>query len=61
MYHSYMHLQTSNNNTHSVTNDLRKSINTDMLFTGNNEIVIQHREQQYRLRLTRAGKLILTK
>ncbi|MBY0377279.1 MAG: hemin uptake protein HemP [Gammaproteobacteria bacterium] len=61
MYHSYMHLQASNNNTHSVTNDLRKSINSDMLFTGNNEIVIQHREQQYRLRLTRSGKLILTK
>ncbi|HMV11998.1 MAG TPA: hemin uptake protein HemP [Nitrosomonas sp.] len=61
MYHSYMHLQTSNNSDHSAANDLRKSINSDALFTGNNEIVIQHREQQYRLRLTRAGKLILTK
>ncbi|TXI22042.1 MAG: hemin uptake protein HemP [Nitrosomonas sp.] len=56
-----MHLQTSNNSAHSAANDLRKSINSDALFTGNNEIVIQHREQQYRLRLTRTGKLILTK
>lgn len=61
MYHSYMHLQTSNNNTHSATSGLRNSINSDVLFTGSNEIVIQHREQQYRLRLTRTGKLILTK
>ena len=61
MYRSYMHLQASNNNPIATTNDHRKSINSDMLFTGNNEIVIQHREQQYRLRLTRAGKLILTK
>lgn len=61
MYHSYMHLQASNNGTHLATDDLRKSINSDMLFTSSNEIVIQHREQQYRLRLTRTGKLILTK
>lgn len=61
MYHSYMHLQASNNNPIATTNDHRKSINSDMLFTDSNEIVIQHREQQYRLRLTRAGKLILTK
>ena len=61
MYHSYMHLQASDNNAHSATSDLHKSINSDMLFTGNKEIVIQHGEQQYRLRLTRTGKLILTK
>lgn len=61
MYHSYMHLQASNDSSHSTASGLRKSINSNMLFTDSNEIVIQHREQQYHLRLTRTGKLILTK
>lgn len=36
-------------------------ITTDELFAGAREIWIQHGEQQYRLRITAAGKLILTK
>ena len=31
------------------------------LFQGRREIVIVHHGQEYRLRITRAGKLILTK
>ncbi len=31
------------------------------LFQGNNELIILHREEEYRLRITRHGKLILTK
>jgi hemin uptake protein HemP len=31
------------------------------LFQGHDEIVILHREQEYRLRITKADKLILTK
>ena len=34
--------------------------NTD-LFQGGKEIVIRHGTEEYRLRITRAGKLILTK
>lgn len=36
-------------------------INTDELFAGAREVWIQHGDQQYRLRITAAGKLILTK
>lgn len=31
------------------------------LFQGQNELIITHAEEQYRLRITRHGKLILTK
>ena len=31
------------------------------LLRGRNEVVLQHGSQRYRLRITRAGKLILTK
>jgi len=31
------------------------------LFRGTQEVVIVHRQEQYRLRITRQGKLILTK
>jgi hemin uptake protein HemP len=37
------------------------SISTDELFHGRRELVIRHGEVEYRLRITRAGKLILTK
>jgi len=36
-------------------------VRSDELFHGQREIVIVHREEEYRLRITRAGKLILTK
>jgi hemin uptake protein HemP len=31
------------------------------LFRGAREVIIVHHDEQYRLRITRAGKLILTK
>ena len=34
---------------------------SDALFVHSDVIVIQHQDEQYRLRLTRNGKLILTK
>ncbi len=36
-------------------------INSDYLFRGRNEVMIQHRGDIYRLRITRNGKLILNK
>jgi hemin uptake protein HemP len=32
-----------------------------MLFEGHSEIIIAHRGEEYRLRVTKSGKLILTK
>ena len=37
------------------------AIPTDFLFQGNQEILISHNGEQYRLRITKNGKLILTK
>ncbi|MBO6919213.1 MAG: hemin uptake protein HemP [Rhizobiaceae bacterium] len=34
---------------------------SDQLFQGQKEIIIQHEDASYRLRITRQGKLILTK
>ena len=39
----------------------RRALSSDDLFHGGREVVIVHREEEYRLRITRAGKLILTK
>jgi hemin uptake protein HemP len=36
-------------------------IESNHLFQGNSEIVIVHQEEEYNLRITRNGKLILTK
>jgi hemin uptake protein HemP len=36
-------------------------IESNRLFQGNNEIVIVHEKEEYNLRITRNGKLILTK
>jgi hemin uptake protein HemP len=38
-----------------------RRISTDRLMAGRREIVLQHGLQEYRLRITAAGKLILTK
>lgn len=35
--------------------------NSDRLFQGQKEIIIQHEDASYRLRITRQGKLILNK
>ncbi|WP_431301658.1 hemin uptake protein HemP [Sediminicoccus sp. BL-A-41-H5] len=39
----------------------RRSLDAEVLFRDGPEIEIHHREEIYRLRLTRGGKLILTK
>ncbi|GEM_PF-2463092 len=39
---------------------LRK-LQSDWIFEGEQEVIIVHHEQEYRLRVTRADKLILTK
>ena len=36
-------------------------VEADSLFKGGREVVIAHRGQHYRLRITQSGKLILTK
>ena len=36
-------------------------IRSEALFTGDREILIQHRNEYYRLMITKAGKLILNK
>jgi hemin uptake protein HemP len=38
----------------------RRAVASDDLFQGLRELVILHRNEEYRLRITRAGKLILT-
>jgi hemin uptake protein HemP len=40
---------------------LTPSVRSDSLFQGGNEVLIEHGEETYRLRLTRSGKLILQK
>ena len=39
----------------------RPTVQSTDLFQGGKEIVIRHGTEEYRLRITRAGKLILTK
>jgi len=39
----------------------RLAIRSTDLFQGEKELVIRHRGEEYRLRITRNGKLILTK
>lgn len=41
--------------------DADRLIYSDALFASGNEVLIQHHGEQYRLRRTRNGKLILTK
>lgn len=39
----------------------KEPIRAEQLFAGRNEVVIEHKGECYRLRLTRRGRLILTK
>lgn len=39
----------------------RKVVSSESLFEGRKEIIILHKEHQYRLQLTKTGKLILNK
>ena len=45
----------------SVPAEKKPRIESNHLFQGNNEIVIVHQKEEYNLRITRNGKLILTK
>jgi hemin uptake protein HemP len=45
----------------SVADDDQRQISSTSLFHGRREIVILHHGQEYRLRITKADKLILTK
>ena len=38
-----------------------RKVTSEELFAKNNELIIEHDDQQYRLRITANGKLILTK
>jgi hemin uptake protein HemP len=49
------------NGTASTAAGRKPRIESQRLFQGNNEIVIVHHEQEYSLRITKSGKLILTK
>ena len=50
-----------NEKSHFDISDQSKPIYSDALFSHGDEVFIQHRGEQYRLRRTRSGKLILTK
>jgi hemin uptake protein HemP len=41
--------------------DRRAIVRTEDLFRAAREVIIKHGQEEYRLRITRAGKLILTK
>ncbi|MCO6426624.1 MAG: hemin uptake protein HemP [Nitrosomonas communis] len=56
-----MNLQTTNESLALSMREQNKPISSDSLFVASNEVVIQHQGEQYRLRRTRNGKLILTK
>jgi hemin uptake protein HemP len=45
----------------SASSDKKPRIESNHLFQGNSEIVIVHQKEEYNLRITRNGKLILTK
>jgi hemin uptake protein HemP len=44
-----------------ITSAMRQRLNSTELFGTGREVVIEHAGEEYRLRLTRQGKLILTK
>lgn len=45
----------------SLGTDKKVRVDSPALFQGGREVVIVHQEQEYSLRITRNGKLILTK
>lgn len=61
MNRSDINLQAVTESDSLLMRDPYKPISSDSLFVVGNEVLIQHRGEQYRLRRTRNGKLILTK
>jgi hemin uptake protein HemP len=53
--------QAPNGATPSTAPARKPRIESQRLFQGNSEIVIVHHDQEYSLRITKKGKLILTK
>lgn len=45
----------------TASSEKKPRIESNHLFEGNSEVVIVHQNQEYNLRITRNGKLILTK
>ena len=45
----------------AIASTKKPRIESDHLFQGNSEVVIVHQNEEYNLRITRNGKLILTK
>lgn len=56
---------TNNKSSYSSTvellNNKENRINSDVLMSGQKELTIVHNQEEYKLRLTGNGKLILTK
>jgi hemin uptake protein HemP len=62
MAQSRMNLRSQASNAATSTAAARKlRIESQRLFQGNREIVIVHHDEEYNLRITKNGKLILTK
>jgi hemin uptake protein HemP len=59
--HSFESLSTELPVTECSSSVLCPRLDSKRLFTASNEVIIEHAGQEYRLRLTRQGKLILTK
>ncbi len=49
------------NNPEPKKENVPRTISSDELFMGSREIVIRHKDEFYRLSITKAGKLILNK
>ena len=45
----------------NTTQNSNRTLKTNDLFNGENEITIEHKSEKYRLRITSNDKLILTK
>ena len=54
-------LRTSSNGAAPTACGRKPRIESERLFHGNSEIVIVHGDEEYSLRITKNGKLILTK
>jgi|SoiMetStandDraft_2_1073263.scaffolds.fasta_scaffold1034242_2 hemin uptake protein HemP len=46
---------------HDGAGGLARRVDSTAIFAGDREVVITHRGQEYRLRITKADKLLLTK
>lgn len=56
-----MHMGERKPATLSAQHKQPKVLRSDDLFDSSNEVIINHQGQEYRLRITSLGKLILTK